>query len=429
MPAPSYDEYTSACKAVIAAARQHPQLRCHACALGRDIAVVLLGARPGCLVDYCYMSQTQARQLAVTASDASPIAGSTLITADLDGTQYFLNARMLLHRIEFLPHDCDDYVESKSLLRPSPPTLRPADARHSGPAASPQDQLLQPLQSQLHNPNTISHGSQKDLDPPYLIVFETCATHSDADTLPKAVPKAASPEDRQIVWAALQRLQCHIQAAYRTNGVAGSCRTRDGSCPQCDAGSSIGCFALSAVDLTSSKSAASDVPYSDSHGQWQSAMRRPHSRQNRKLDADAAARKLSDSNQNKKSGHVCLDTIAGLPLLPTLNGWLLGYPVVFLIRSSEEAAFVAAALSSTPLLLCEAFADFGCAKGTSGSPVAEKSSGSTAAGDALFSFTLPASLISQSDLLLLTWTPGVWECSWPLLRKKCRQLQPTPVRL
>jgi Domain of unknown function (DUF4504) len=29
--------------------------------------------------------------------------------------------------------------------------------------------------------------------------------------------------------------------------------------------------------------------------------------------------------------HLLLDQIAGLPLLPTLNGWLLGYPAVYLV--------------------------------------------------------------------------------------------------
>ena len=29
--------------------------------------------------------------------------------------------------------------------------------------------------------------------------------------------------------------------------------------------------------------------------------------------------------------HLLLDQIPGLPLLPTLNGWLLGYPAVYLV--------------------------------------------------------------------------------------------------
>ena len=35
--------------------------------------------------------------------------------------------------------------------------------------------------------------------------------------------------------------------------------------------------------------------------------------------------------------HLLLDHIPGLPLLPTLNGWLLGYPAVYLVTVSIEA--------------------------------------------------------------------------------------------
>lgn len=35
--------------------------------------------------------------------------------------------------------------------------------------------------------------------------------------------------------------------------------------------------------------------------------------------------------------HLLLDQIPCLPLLPTLNGWLLGYPAVYLVSLGEDA--------------------------------------------------------------------------------------------
>jgi Domain of unknown function (DUF4504) len=34
--------------------------------------------------------------------------------------------------------------------------------------------------------------------------------------------------------------------------------------------------------------------------------------------------------------HLLLDQVSGLPLLPTLNGWLLGYPAVYLVSISWQ---------------------------------------------------------------------------------------------
>lgn len=36
--------------------------------------------------------------------------------------------------------------------------------------------------------------------------------------------------------------------------------------------------------------------------------------------------------EEASASHLVLDSTAGLPLLPTLNGWLLGYPVAYLVR-------------------------------------------------------------------------------------------------
>ena len=50
-----------------------------------------------------------------------------------------------------------------------------------------------------------------------------------------------------------------------------------------------------------------------------------------------------------------LGAVAGAPLMPSMNGWLLGYPVVYLVdEGSVDAA--AEALSHAPLLLVRALA-------------------------------------------------------------------------
>lgn len=43
-----------------------------------------------------------------------------------------------------------------------------------------------------------------------------------------------------------------------------------------------------------------------------------------------------------------------MPLAPTLNGWLLGYPIVYQVRTAEEAAAASSYLSSTSLALVRA---------------------------------------------------------------------------
>lgn len=53
-----------------------------------------------------------------------------------------------------------------------------------------------------------------------------------------------------------------------------------------------------------------------------------------------------------------LGTIPGAPLMPSLNGWLLGYPVVYLVDAANVDA-AARCLSDAPLLLVEARAPGG----------------------------------------------------------------------
>jgi hypothetical protein len=49
---------------------------------------------------------------------------------------------------------------------------------------------------------------------------------------------------------------------------------------------------------------------------------------------------------------VCLDELQqALPAMPTLNGLLLGYPLVYHVRDRRDAAAASSALSSSPLVL------------------------------------------------------------------------------
>ena len=50
-----------------------------------------------------------------------------------------------------------------------------------------------------------------------------------------------------------------------------------------------------------------------------------------------------------------LGAVSGAPLMPSLNGWLLGYPVVYLVDDGNVDA-AAEALSHAPLLLVRALA-------------------------------------------------------------------------
>jgi hypothetical protein len=76
-----------------------------------------------------------------------------------------------------------------------------------------------------------------------------------------------------------------------------------------------------------------------------------------------------------------------LPCMPTLNGWLLGYPVIYLVGSYQAAASASRQLSAAQLrrfslrLACAALG-----------PLAGGEAGGAAAADVLLSFTVPAEL-------------------------------------
>lgn len=69
----------------------------------------------------------------------------------------------------------------------------------------------------------------------------------------------------------------------------------------------------------------------------------------------------------------------GLPLLPTLNGILLGYPIVYVVTSAREAQRAATCLSSDDLTLFRAVARLGCGT-TSSSNSHPHTADGTAAG-------------------------------------------------
>lgn len=96
--------------------------------------------------------------------------------------------------------------------------------------------------------------------------------------------------------------------------------------------------------------------------------------------------------------HLRLHVLPGLPLLPTLNGWLLGYPVVYSVRTAHEVDVAARHLSSVSLLHCAAYAD--C------SIVADVTPQGIDKLDWLYAFTLPASLSTAADIEAMEWRPS-----------------------
>ena len=53
-------------------------------------------------------------------------------------------------------------------------------------------------------------------------------------------------------------------------------------------------------------------------------------------DCDCAGAGSAPPAAELAGAHLLLDQIPGLPLLPTLNGWLLGYPAVYLVSACSQ---------------------------------------------------------------------------------------------
>lgn len=94
--------------------------------------------------------------------------------------------------------------------------------------------------------------------------------------------------------------------------------------------------------------------------------------------------------------HVKLDDCPGLPAMPTLNGLLLGYPVVYYVRDQEDAAVASRVLSRGELTLHRVLATCGAQLGA-----ALSRAGADGDGDGLvvvvMAFTVPAALMGCAD--------------------------------
>eukprot|EP00955_Chlamydomonas_euryale_P113239 366203-Chlamydomonas_euryale.AAC.15 len=89
---------------------------------------------------------------------------------------------------------------------------------------------------------------------------------------------------------------------------------------------------------------------------------------------------------------VNLERLRGLPLMPTLNGWLLGYPALYLVRSVDEAQAAARALSCHELTLFRATAGslrIG-SRGSHAGILGER-------GATLSGFTVPTCLLAEGE--------------------------------
>lgn len=105
-----------------------------------------------------------------------------------------------------------------------------------------------------------------------------------------------------------------------------------------------------------------------------------------------------------------MGTLQGLPLMPTLNGWLLGYPVVYHVASREDAATAGRVLSCAPLVRgvlraeCAALewlahgGGSGSGRGSVGTRPSCASDGGAGRGpgDELLAFTAPLGLADEA---------------------------------
>ncbi|GBF92156.1 hypothetical protein Rsub_04503 [Raphidocelis subcapitata] len=119
----------------------------------------------------------------------------------------------------------------------------------------------------------------------------------------------------------------------------------------------------------------------------------------------AVERRLSPPRQAGVAWPVIdLAAVPGLPCMPTLNGWLLGYPVVYSVGSYEEAARASGALSAAQLHLFTVrarCAPLGALCGADAAAAAARTRPQAGAqgrgadgGNVLLSFTVPRELRS-----------------------------------
>lgn len=148
----------------------------------------------------------------------------------------------------------------------------------------------------------------------------------------------------QAAFAALGRLRAPLLEALALQQDAEKLHAGSSSSPQLAAATMIPArICPEAVhtgwDSAAGAAAAVAVPKDD----WQVAGRRRHDARGSRTSADYTlpaagapdARRLPASQQSSRATRILrLGDVAGLPLLPTLNGWLLGYPVAYLVCHS-----------------------------------------------------------------------------------------------
>jgi hypothetical protein len=131
--------------------------------------------------------------------NATGNTGGNVITAELGGTKYFLNASLLLQRLAVLPHDPD---ASSSLQNVTPvaslagyPAQDATDVRFRGPCSS-DGGVPMPSQSAAQQ-DSWPTCCERYMQPPQLILFEedNCSTGATGHSAVK--PRAATPVESQ----------------------------------------------------------------------------------------------------------------------------------------------------------------------------------------------------------------------------------------
>jgi hypothetical protein len=118
--------------------------------------------------------------------------------------------------------------------------------------------------------------------------------------------------------------------------------------------------------------------------------------------ATAASRMQQQGQQQVWLPHVKLDSCPGLPAMPTLNGLLLGYPVVYYVRDHQEAAVASRMLSASQLKLHRVVATCtaqlsAMLKAAAGQVSSKIMGPQSMDSTVLMSFTVPARLSGADD--------------------------------
>mmetsp|Transcript_14647 Transcript_14647/g.44256 ORF Transcript_14647/g.44256 Transcript_14647/m.44256 type:complete len:366 (-) Transcript_14647:436-1533(-) len=330
--------------AVIEVARLQSTLRRSAARVARDVTAVLCGLRPGCLVDYAAVSIEQWHEVLQAARSTSGPAGAVLIGAELDGTLYCLHAQLLLQQLSAL-----------AALQPEQPL--PSQKVH-----------------QKHQLSTANGGLGAPGNPKLILLGDSGNRSPDSGL---CSPRLAVTKEFQEVSGALQRLKAPLQQAFESqqHHDGRGCNRPLDKCN--DAASTLTPAALppeadaSQVSSTAQTSDGWQVVNSRHRGKGHgnrnsngngpncppSSTRRPCRQDSgvspcpgAPVTATAPAPATAPATlpaggvgavaEHHSGGMVStvlrLGATPGLPLLPTLNGWLLGYPVAYLVPSNPS---------------------------------------------------------------------------------------------